>query len=284
MGQPLHSRAFTLVELLVVVAIIAVLVALLMPALGRAKKDAIAVSCLSNQRQVANAVGAYTSEYGQILTVERDLDIAGAGYEIIPWAAFLCPPDPASYSDSRPWFPANSAVYLSNRAVVRCPAQTAPSTGWPSLQSSYAMQHSPSFNFPTAYQPIIRYENVYVGGGTSGTQVVATSGTSSGTVHNQGVVNGNTIGGYYLFMPGILRPSNFILLTDAQHQGASGGQQCTFADESGSGSLPWMLHNNKLNAMYADGHAETISAVQAYRAECPLYAFYTEDLVFKSEP
>src|SRR5436309_657919 len=50
---------FTLVELLVVIGIIAVLVALLMPAITRARKQAYRVVCMSNIRHVGLALLAY---------------------------------------------------------------------------------------------------------------------------------------------------------------------------------------------------------------------------------
>ncbi len=54
--------AFTLIELLVVVAIIAVLVAMLLPALQRARGDALAVACGVNSRQIGTAVVLYTND------------------------------------------------------------------------------------------------------------------------------------------------------------------------------------------------------------------------------
>src|SRR5687767_1697673 len=50
-----RRAAFTLVELLVVVAIIALLIAILLPVLSRAKEQSRGVACKSNQRQLAMA-------------------------------------------------------------------------------------------------------------------------------------------------------------------------------------------------------------------------------------
>lgn len=55
---------FTLVELLVVMALIAVLVSLLFPALASARQAGRKVACLSNLRQIGIAVHTYADDYG----------------------------------------------------------------------------------------------------------------------------------------------------------------------------------------------------------------------------
>lgn len=71
-GQRTETRGFTLVELLVVVSIIALLIAILLPSLKRAREQSKDVVCKSNMKQLGVANGYYSGDnQDRFLYIER---------------------------------------------------------------------------------------------------------------------------------------------------------------------------------------------------------------------
>jgi prepilin-type N-terminal cleavage/methylation domain-containing protein/prepilin-type processing-associated H-X9-DG protein len=72
MAEAKKSRAFTLVELLVVISIIAILLAVLLPAMGKARNQAKLVTCSVNAKQIGTILVIYQSENNGYVPVMRN--------------------------------------------------------------------------------------------------------------------------------------------------------------------------------------------------------------------
>ena len=84
-----ERKGFTLIELLVVISIIALLLAILMPALGKVKEKAKEVVCRSNLKQWGQIFYLYTADNGdKFMAPHFGIGEPGAGTWIIPLSEY----------------------------------------------------------------------------------------------------------------------------------------------------------------------------------------------------
>ncbi len=131
-NSPLRRASFTLIDLLVVIAIIAILAALLLPALGRAKEHAKITQCLSNLRQIGMGIKMYVGDNSSTYPLEANKPISFVGtpgFEIYDLALGGKDPDPTFWciarATNRPLYP-----YLKPSKVFGCPADKGQEEGW----------------------------------------------------------------------------------------------------------------------------------------------------------
>lgn len=118
----MRRRAFSLVELLIALAIMAVLISILLPALLHARVASQATVCASNLRQLGSAFQLYVQDHRRFPVAESTPEWRYAGVEFrgIPQVAILAADRPlnACYSDK---LPTDAAEFV---ASFRCPGDS----------------------------------------------------------------------------------------------------------------------------------------------------------------
>ena len=114
-------RGFTLIELLVVIAIIAILAAILFPVFAQAREKARQTACVSNLKQIGNALTMYIQDYDERMP-DRHLDLKGSDPAVSlpggwrPWAPAWPVSDPRAG-----WAQVVFEPYLKNNEIWSCP-------------------------------------------------------------------------------------------------------------------------------------------------------------------
>lgn len=259
MNRTSNGRAFTLVELLIVIGIIALLISILLPALNRAKQAAQRVKCLSNLRQIGNGVMFYVNDNRGYLPRASMTAYFGPPeepFKVLPWGEaivpYLMPQIGGGFSKTSP--NAGEVFGVLFRGVYRCPTDTVQiNKDWVYNAGTLYYQHwsygknvifeyndSGMWGTPPAWYPVTATPKTQWGKFYKVTQIAQSSGTILFGEINPEISGG--MGDHFMvdqFCPDVSDPKN-LLDPPAQY---------------GPVTVAFNRHGDGSNYIYCDGHA-----------------------------
>jgi prepilin-type N-terminal cleavage/methylation domain-containing protein/prepilin-type processing-associated H-X9-DG protein len=232
---PANHRAFTLVELLVVIALIAILAGLLLPSLSRARARALCLSCLNNERQLTLACLIYTDESRDRLPYnlgEDEIRKTVAQKQYLNWSSPIMDwlPDNTDNTNTLLLTEGGIGPYTSRSPrIYRCPSDRAVSDqqaqlGWTARVRSISM-------------------NAMVG--------------DAGDFSKTGANVNNPEYKQFFKVNQVPKPTQIFLFTEEHANSVNDGYFLNMPDKLQWHDLPASYHNGAVNLSYTDGHLET---------------------------
>jgi len=228
------AGGFTLIELFTAIAVIAVLAALLLPALGGSKAKARAAACLSNERQLMLASLIYVGDFNDALPYNlgtAEIKKLEAEQQFLNWSTQVMSWELDSDNTNTIWLTQGGiGPYASSTAkVYRCPSDSVVSdiqaqAGWKARVRSISM-------------------NAMVG--NAGQFILA-----GANVNNPDYKQFLTVGQ-------IPQPARIFVLTEEHPDSINDGYFLNKPDSMQWMDLPASYHNGAVNLAFADGHLES---------------------------
>ncbi len=268
-------RGFTLIELLVVVSIIALLIAILLPAIGKAKIKAGTVVCSTRLHGLGTAMAAYLAEFDQRFPINGLL----MPKPNVP-SRYLLPGADVRFKNAeetnvQKWRLEYGALW-TNMSGPPIPSNITPGNPLPTPSLGVAKAFlCPNDTFTRTYSAsssILPLTLQPAPGGTS--QVVQGAGTPGYWSYSVNAVL-NSLGRFRnnfpddqplpwidpITMPQIRNPTNMIFFIE-EDQGSLFNDEVMDAPAFGGGDRITNRHNNGGNLAFGDNHVEWVSEVQ----------------------
>ncbi len=211
-------KKFTLVELLIVIAIIAILAGMLLPALNSAREKARSISCVNNQKQLGVQFISYGNACNDLFPVN------GADYSWIPWLSLTAESNMTEREEA--------AKKMKYRRCPSIPESTSNGIRY----DCYGIKPG-VFGGPTVWNKWeIEYgnrANVYTG-------------------------DRGTAAGRFLIARIVKQPSRYFFLGDSAYSTSRKAAYNLPDWGAGSNVKIYLIHAHRANLLYVDGHVGSV--------------------------
>ncbi len=248
--RPAQARGgFSLVELLIVIGIIALLIAILLPALAGARRQANAINCASNLRSIGQAVSIYLVHYNNQTPPFRDYStITDPNHPL----QYIDPNDPNAY-----WGVYYAVEAHMPKKIFNCPSEVQKNdqTGYQNQFIGYGYN-----GWGDGISGLTNADRLRFFGSTTDVALFRNSTNNWATAVGQNVVRDRF-------------PSRTIVAQDAWESVVDGGNNGdTYASSTATNrgqlteypghDIEYLRHNKTSNVLFLDGHVEPLNKAQ----------------------
>lgn len=295
-----RRKGFTLIELLVVISIIALLVGILLPALGAARKSAQRVKCLSNVRQIGTAMYGYAADNRDVWVPYKQ-----NWHQVLDQMVYS-PAAVGGFNGTKGYWWASSLLdtgQLGAAAVFDCPSFDATRVEFLTADWTGDDDFFDGHAFAAWNEVQYGYNAIFLG---SGMGRFATDGLNSGAINDARIYKSD-IANLFTRIDEVRRTSATIAAADSRNAaselssspaGGWAGNTWKAGQSSGIGYLfpaddqiesqtgfADPRHQNSINVFWADGHGAnvTVSDIESPYGDNELTNVESPDLTIRKQ-